>query len=167
MQKFTSCGETSCCVCIPISDSIRCFRTCSLLASRALSHRKQFPAISQSQFLISDACWKKSSTLSAILYLFSTITTRRRSTYQCRPNPDHSQQHIWRLLALTEVTDLIFDAFGMCFALFCTFPLVIVKKLADRLNQKMPSPLSTEVADLFHTVLSNSNLHPIFGLSSE
>jgi len=50
--------------------------------------------------------------------------------------PNHSQQHIWRLLALAEVTDMIFGAVGTCFALPCTFPLAIARKLADGLNQK-------------------------------
>ena len=55
--------------------------TCSLLGNRSSSLRKQFPAISQSQFLIEDASLKKSRTFPATSYLISTLTTCRRSTY--------------------------------------------------------------------------------------
>ena len=46
-----------------------------------------------------------------ILYLLITITMCRRSIYLLPPNPDPSQQNICRPLALTEVTNLILDAF--------------------------------------------------------
>ena len=39
-------------------------------------------------------------------------------------------------LPLTEVTDLIFDASYMCFALPCTFSLAIEQGGVDGLNQK-------------------------------
>ena len=113
MSKLSSCGELELCIFISIGGSILCSRTCSLLASRSLGLRTRFPAISQSQFLIADASPKGQRTFFAILYLFSTINTRRCSTYPrtyTQPRPNHSQKHIWRPLALSEVTDFIFDA---------------------------------------------------------
>ena len=101
MLKPFSCGELNFCILISDESSIPCSETCSLLASRSLSLRTRFPAISQSQFLISGASLKKRRTLVAISYLFSTITTRWRSTYPCTPNPIiHSSIFggYWRLL---------------------------------------------------------------------
>lgn len=124
MPTLSSCGEPLLCILISIYDSIRCIWTRSLLAGQSLSLRRQFPTISQSQFLIADASLKRLRTLSAILYLLSTVTTRRRSSYPRTPNLNHSQQHIWRPLALTEVTNLIFDAFCTC--LSCPVPFLYV-----------------------------------------
>src|SRR5258706_5330344 len=98
---------------------------CFLLANQFLSLRKRFAAISQSQFLISDASLKMLGALPAITCLFSTTSTRRRSTSPRTANPHHLQQHIWRPLALAKVTNLIFEAFCTCLALPCTFPSAI------------------------------------------
>ena len=43
--------------------------------------------------------------------------------------------YLWPL-ALTDVTNLIFDASFTCFALPCTFPLAIEQGEVDGLNQK-------------------------------
>lgn len=125
MPKLSSCGEPWFCTFISILYSILCYWSCSLLASRSLNIRGRFPAIPQSQSLIEDASVKKFRTLYAVSYLISAITTRWGSTYPLSPNPNPSQQHICRPLALTEVTNLIFEVFGTCFVVLCTFSLAI------------------------------------------
>ena len=53
-----------------------------------LSLREQVPAIFLSQFLIGNTSLKKLGTLSATLYLFSTINAHRHSTQQLTPKPN-------------------------------------------------------------------------------
>ena len=65
--------------------------------------------------------------------------------YQPIPNEDPSHRHICRPLALTEVTNLIFNALFMCFVLPCTFPSAIKQGGADRLNQKFVKSKVTQL----------------------
>ena len=96
----------------------------------------QSPAITQGQYLISDASIKKIINFSTNSYSFSMKSMRRCCAYVPTPKPNPSHQQIWRLLALTETADWEFGTLFTCFVLTCAFPLVISRVVADGLSQK-------------------------------
>ena len=59
------------------------------------------------------------------------------------PNPSH--QHICWPVALTEVTDLIFEAFFTHFDLCCTLPLAIEYDRGDGLKQNFAKSKATQL----------------------